>query len=62
MKEHPLNEMMAAAMEKVKAMADANTVVGEPIVTDEVTIIPVTRVSLGVGVGGSGGRMCVCCL
>ena len=53
MKEHPLNEMMAAAMEKVKAMADANTVVGEPIVTDEVTIIPVTRVSLGVGVGGS---------
>ena len=53
MKEHPLNEMMAAAMEKVRAMADANTVVGEPIVTDEVTIIPVTRVSLGVGVGGT---------
>lgn len=53
MKEHPLNEMMAAAMDKVRAMADTNTVVGQPIVTDEVTIIPVSRVSLGVGVGGS---------
>ena len=51
--EHPLNDLMSSAMEKIRVMANANTVVGEPIVTDEVTIIPVSRVSLGIGVGGS---------
>lgn len=53
MKEHPLNELMSASMEKIKAMADVNAVVGQPILAGEVTIIPVSRVSLGVGVGGS---------
>lgn len=53
MKEHPLNDLMSASMEKIKAMADVNAVVGQPIETGEVTIIPVSRVSLGVGVGGS---------
>ncbi len=52
-KKHTLNELMNAAMDKVRLMADANTVVGEPIVTDEVTLIPISRVSVGVGVGGS---------
>lgn len=53
MNEHPLNDLMSSTMEKIRAMADTNTVVGQPIVAGEVTIIPVSRVSLGVGVGGS---------
>lgn len=52
-KKHTLNELMNAAMDKVRLMADANTVVGEPIVAGEVTLIPISRVSVGVGVGGS---------
>ncbi len=48
-KKHTLNELMNAAMDKERLMADANTVVGEPIVTDEVTLIPISRVSVGVG-------------
>lgn len=52
-KKHTLNELMDAAMDKVRLMADANTVVGEPIVAGEVTLIPISRVSVGVGVGGS---------
>lgn len=52
-KKHPLGDMMTVAMEKIKAMADVNTVVGEPIQTGEVTIIPVSKVSFGFGVGGS---------
>lgn len=52
-KNHPLNTMMDGVMEKIRAMADANTVVGEPIQAGEVTIIPVSRVSFGFGVGGS---------
>ncbi len=52
-KKHPINELMRETMEKVRLMADANTVVGQPIVTEEVTIIPISRLSLGFGVGGS---------
>lgn len=53
MTEHPVNDLMGSTMEKIKAMVDANTVVGQPIVTDDVTIIPVSRVSFGFASGGS---------
>lgn len=53
MTEHPVNDLMGSTMEKIKAMVDANTVVGKPIVTDDVTIIPVSRVSFGFASGGS---------
>ena len=52
-KKHPLGELMNVTMEKIKAMADVNTVVGEPISAGEVTIIPLSKVSFGFGVGGS---------
>ena len=32
MTEHPVNDLMSSTMEKIKAMVDANTVVGQPIV------------------------------
>ena len=52
-KKNDLKNLMAESMEKVKEMVDANTIVGEPITTpDGVTLIPVSRVSLGFGSGG----------
>lgn len=52
-KKNDLKSMMAESMEKVKEMVDSNTIVGEPITTpDGVTLIPVSRVSLGFGSGG----------
>ena len=49
----PLNDLMRSAMEKVREMADSNTVVGQPIATaDGVTLIPITKVSFGFGGGG----------
>ena len=30
-REHPLNDLMGSTMEKVKAMADVNAIVGDPI-------------------------------
>lgn len=51
---HPLSEMMSASMSKIREMVDVNTVIGDPIVTENgVTIIPVTKVSVGYGGGGS---------
>lgn len=49
-----LPNMMEKTMAKIKEMVDVNSVVGEPIVTaDGVTIIPVSKVSVGFGGGGS---------
>lgn len=53
MKEHPLNELMGATMEKIRTMVDVNTVVGDPIQAGDVTILPVSRASFGFASGGS---------
>lgn len=51
---HPLPDMMTSTMGKIRDMIDVNTVIGDPITTpDGVTIIPVTKVSIGYGAGGS---------
>lgn len=51
---HPINEVLNLTMAKVKEMVDVNTVVGTPITTpDGVTVIPVSKVSLGFASGGS---------
>lgn len=51
---HPINEVLQTTMSKIREMVDANTVVGQPIVTqDGVTLIPVSRLSMGFATGGS---------
>ena len=40
-------------MGKIRDMIDVNTVIGDPISAGDVTIIPVTKVSIGYGAGGS---------
>lgn len=47
-----LNELMNAALAGLKCVADANTIIGAPIRTDDVTLIPVSRLSFGVACGG----------
>lgn len=50
---HPLAEMMDTILEKIRTMVDVNTVVGDPIVVpNDVTIIPISRISYGFGSGG----------
>lgn len=49
-----LPNMLDSTIAKLREMVNANTVVGEPITTgDGVTIIPVSKVSIGFGGGGS---------
>ena len=39
-KKHPLADLMGSTLDKVRAMADTNTIVGQPIATpDGVTLI-----------------------
>ena len=49
-----LPNMLETTIAKIREMIDVNSVVGQPIITpDGVTIIPVSRVSVGFGGGGS---------
>ena len=49
-----LDTMASVLLEKLKGIAD--TVVGQPIVADGTTLIPVSRVSVGFGLGGASGK------
>ena len=52
-KKNSLGELMKITMEHIKTMADANTIIGTPIQAEGVTLIPVSRVSFGMGGGGT---------
>ena len=53
-KKTALNDLMRDGMDKVRAMVDTNAIVGQPISTpDGVTLIPISRVSMGFGGGGA---------
>ena len=48
---------METAMQKVKEMIDANTIIGEPITAaDGTKLIPVSKVTLGLAGGGGDGK------
>lgn len=52
--QRPLSEFNNSAMANLRALVDANAVVGDPItITDGITIIPFSKVSFGYGSGGS---------
>lgn len=54
MAEHNVQGLLSTTMSKIKEMIDVNTVIGDPIViTEDLTIIPISRVALGFGTGGS---------
>ena len=49
-----LPNMLENTLQKIREMVDVNSVIGQPITTpDGVTIIPVSKVSVGFGGGGS---------
>ena len=51
---HPINEVLQTTMNKIREMVDTNTVVGQPITTqDGVTLVPVSKLSFGFATGGS---------
>ena len=54
MNETPIKQMIESALSNIKNVADANTVIGNPIVVNEnITVIPFSRVSVGFASGGS---------
>lgn len=50
---HPIENIMQTSMEQIKKMVDVNTVIGNPVITENRTmILPVSKVCLGFLVGG----------
>ncbi|MEW6309258.1 MAG: GerW family sporulation protein [Bacillota bacterium] len=53
MEEHPIQGLMKTAMESIKEMVEVNTIVGDPVESqDGSVIVPVSRVSFGFAAGG----------
>lgn len=50
---HPINDLLSTTMEKIRTMIDSNTIIGQPIQAEGVTLIPVSKLSFGFGSGGS---------
>lgn len=44
---------LEATINQIKNVVDVNTVIGEPIVVGEVTILPISKVTYGFASGGS---------
>lgn len=53
MGENSIKGIMDTTMEKLRAIVDADTIIGTPIVTGNITMIPVSKVSFGMVTGGS---------
>lgn len=53
MSENKLSDIIGTSLEKIKALADGETVIGNPISTPNgTTVIPVSKVSVGFASGG----------
>lgn len=52
MEKHPIESLMGVSMDNIKDMVDVNTVIGDPVQTqDGSTIIPISRVAFGFVAG-----------
>ncbi len=45
--------IMDVTMDKLRSVVDAETVIGDPIKVDDVTLIPVSKIAFGLASGGS---------
>ncbi len=51
---HHIQDLLGITMEKMREMVDVQTIIGDPIViSDSVTIVPISKVSYGFASGGS---------
>ena len=48
-------EILKDLIEELKTLANTETIVGSPFTAGEFTVVPISRVSLGVGAGGGSG-------
>ena len=47
-----IKNLKETTLESIKSSIDANTIVGDPIKTDTTVVIPISKVTVGFGIGG----------
>ena len=52
-KKHPIGDLMDTTMAKIREMVDVNTIIGQPIQAEGMTLIPISKLSFGFASGGS---------
>ncbi len=47
-----IQSLMETTFETIKGSIDANTIIGDPIQTDTTVVVPISKVTIGFGIGG----------
>lgn len=54
MSQHPIENMMDVTIDKIKALVDANVIIGSPVTAaDGTVVLPVSKATFGFASGGS---------
>jgi len=54
MSQHPIESMMDVTIDKIKALVDANVIIGTPVTSaDGTVVLPVSKATFGFASGGS---------
>ena len=48
-----IESMISRTIDSLQKIMDVNTVIGQPIVDDELTIIPISKMTIGFATGGA---------
>ena len=51
-KDNKISEIMQTAIDEIKSMVDADTIIGNPITVADMTVIPVSKITYGLASGG----------
>lgn len=49
--------LASTVLQKLREIGQTETIVGKPIVAGDATLIPVSKLSIGFGVGSNGGKL-----
>ncbi|MBO3446251.1 spore germination protein GerW family protein [Clostridium sp. CCUG 7971] len=47
-----IKSLMETTLETINGSIDANTIVGDPIQTDTTVVVPISKITVGFGIGG----------
>jgi len=52
-----IENLVRTVLTELKKLSSTETIIGKPISVNEVTVVPISKVSMGFGVGGSTGKI-----
>lgn len=47
-----IKNLMDTTLESIRTTIDANTIIGDPIKTETTVVVPISKVTIGFGIGG----------